>query len=309
MKILNSVYKPVIALTICFLFMQSYTYPQQSNFQIAPSPIAYPYFEDGRYDGTIGGSFISISTTDMSMAGGAGDFKGRMAFSEFTAIDCDLGINMLGGSMPGIPPITPLYTNLGYPYFTEVAGDASLLLFSFRMAVNIEFQPVKSEFGSIILFGGPNINISNFTITTPFNLIVPPPYSNAGEVYTGYTDTLTISTNLTGWQAGIQIDIPLGEGMRLSPFFMYSSFSGTAALTDTTTVSGSDTTSISVDVPGSTSTSFGMDIVFDDFSIGTLLQQMTASDETTQDTSIIMISISYHFSSEDSSTGVEEEKL
>ena len=301
MKASDFVFKLIIAFSIYLLLPQSRLQSQQSNFQIAPSPIAYPYFEEGRHDGNLGVSFISISTQDMNMAGGAGDFKGRAAFSEFAAIDGNLGLNMLGGTMPGIPPLISLY-----PYIPEVAGEATLTYFSFRMAFNIEIQPVKTDVFSIIFFGGPNMNISQFTITTPFNLRLPPGYTSVAK---GYTDTLTINTNLTGWQAGVQIDLPLGGDARLSPFFMYSSFSGTATLTDTTTVSGYGSTSMTVDVPGATATSFGMDIIFGDLSIGTLLQQMAASDSTTQDTSIIMISISYHFSSEETNNDAEGEKL
>jgi hypothetical protein len=301
MKTSGFIFKLVLVIAISLIFLQTRTHAQQSNFQIAPSPIAYPYFEEGRYDGNLGVSFISISTQDMNMAGGAGDFKGRIAFSEFAAIDGNLGLNMLGGTMPGILPLISLY-----PYIPEVAGDATLTLFAFRMAFNIEIQPIKTDVFSIIFFGGPNMNFSQFTITTPFNLRLPPTYTSVAK---GYTDTLTINTNLTGWQAGVQIDLPLGGDARLSPFFMYSSFSGTATLTDITTVSGYGSTSMTVDVPGATATSFGMDIIFGDLSIGTLLQQMTAGDNTTQDTSIIMISISYHFSSEESNGNSGEEKL
>lgn len=127
-------------------------------------------------------------------------------------------------------------------------------------------------------------------------------------MFTGFTDTLTISTTLTGWQAGIQMDIPLGEDIRLSPFFMYSSFSGSASMTDTTTVSGGGSTSISADIPEASSTSFGMDIVFGEYSIGTVMQQMAATDSNTQDTSIITVSISYNFSSGDENSGSADEK-
>lgn len=164
------IFKLLLPLILYFFMIPSVTQAQQSNFQIAPSPIAYPYFNDGRYDGNLGASVISINTPDMNMAGGAGAFKGRMAFSEFTAFDGDMGINMLGGTMPGIPPMTILYSSNGFtPYITQIAGDAVLLLFSLRMSCNLELQPVHSDFGSIILFCGPNINISQLSITTPFN--------------------------------------------------------------------------------------------------------------------------------------------
>ncbi len=272
---------------------------QQSNFQIAPSPIAYPFFYDGRYDGTISGAVVSIKTVDMNMLGGMADFKGRSAFSEFTAIDLDLGMYGLGGTMPGIPPLMPIYTSLGYPYYTETAGDATISFLSMRASFNLELQLVHNNSGSLILFGGLSMNFSQFNIDSPFNLIVPPPYSNAGQVYTGFTNTIAISSTLTGWQCGAQIEINLAEGIRLSPFIMYSVFSGTATFTNTTNVSGAGSYSASADIPSSSSTSFGMDIIIGDISIGTLLQQMKSSETTSQDTSIFTVSVSYHFSDED----------
>lgn len=308
MKTIFTVLSFFLILIFCLFIKINDASAQQSNFQIAPSPISYPYFEKGRFDGTAGVSFVSISTDDMNLAGGSANFKGRMAFSEFIALDGDFGLTGMGGSMPGIPPMMPIYSSNGFtPYFIQVDGDADLSFFTFRMAFNIELQPIHSDFGSIILFAGPNINISQFNIDTPFSLIVPPPYTNAGQVYPGYTNTLSISSSLTGWQMGVQLDLDLGSGLRLSPFFMYSSFSGTADMTNSTNASGSSSISISSDIPTSTATSFGMDIIFEDISIGTVLQQLQSAEETDQDTSIILISISYHFSSGEKSPADETE--
>ncbi len=296
MKTINYIFSILLIPMLCVILLNKDISAQESNFQIAPSPIAYPYFEDGRYDGTLGISFVKITTEDMDLAGGMGDFKGRMAFSEFLAGDCDLGITGMGGSMPGLPPIMPIYPSSGFiPYFIETTGDATLTLLSFRMAIDIEIQPIQTDFGSLIIFGGPNITFSRFDASTPFNLIVPPPFSNAGEVFTGYTSTITVNSTLAGWQLGIQLDINLGSEVRLSPFFMYSSFSGTQDLTNTTDVSGSGSATLSSDIPSSTSTSMGMDIIIGDISIGTVLQQIQSTEESTQDKGVFMISVGYHF--------------
>lgn len=292
MKKIFLIYKLLLPLT--FISLYHPIYAQQSNFQIAPSPIAYPYFREGAYDGSLGLSFINISTENVTLTGGSGDFTGRLAFTDFAAADGDFGISMMGGSMPGIVPTVPLN-----PYIPVPAGDSSLMFISFRMAFNLELQPVKSDMLNMILFGGINMNLSQLTVTTPFNLLLPPGYTSVAK---GYTDTLTISTTLSGWQAGIQLDIPLGGDTRLSPFLMYSSFSGTATLTDSTTVSGYGSVTMTADVTAASSTSFGMDIHFGEYSIGTLMQQMSVSDNTTQDTNIIVISVSYHISGNSGST-------
>ncbi len=298
MKTLKIISCILLFSTLYIFIIDVDSYAQQSNFQIAPSPIAYPYFTDGRSDGLLGASFISITSQYMTLTGGAAEFKGRTAFSDYTAIDIDFGMAGMGGSMPGIPPISPIYTSGAFhvPYYTQVAGDATLSFLSMRMSANLELQLLHDDIGSLILFGGPNLNFSQFTITTPFNLIVPPPWGNAGTVYKGYTDTLTINSTLTGWQMGMQMDIALATDFRLSPFFMISSFSGTANLSDTTTASGTVNTSLSADIPAASSMSFGMDIVIGDFSVGSLIQQMKKSKSSDQDVRVIMISVSYHFS-------------
>lgn len=309
MKQINSFFRLFFSLIAYLVIFISDAAAQQSSFQIAPSPIAYPYFEDGRADGTIGLSYVSINTDDMNMSGLTGEFKGRMAFSEYTAIDCDLGLDMMVGSMPGMPPIFPIYASNGNAYGISVVDDADLTFIAFRMSFNFEFQPIHSDYGDLILFFGPNISFSQFDIENPFYLIVPFGYANTGEVlYPGHTNYISISTNMTGLQYGIQLNIPLGNNIRLSPFFMYSSFSGTSTVSDKTTIAINDEKTFDFDVPETTSTSIGIDIIFGDLSLGTVLQQMTNSDSMSQDASVIMISISYHFSSGNNESPINNEK-
>jgi hypothetical protein len=277
---------------------------QQSNFQIAPSPIAYPYFEDGRFDGKLDASFVSMTMKDMSMAGAVLGGKGRIAFANFIAIDGDLGLTAMGGTMQNVP--------VAYsppPYYPVDVKDASLFLGSLRMSVNLEIQPIHTGFGSIILFGGPNFNLSQFNITTQYSLERTVP---SYEKVTGFTQTTQTISTTTGLQGGVQLEISLSDALRLSPFVMISSFSGTSTYYLDVGQKGVETTSGSYDIPSTTSMSIGLDIIIGDISIGTVLQQLQSQEQSSEDVKVIMISVGYHFSggiSEKSGEGEASESL
>ena len=270
----------------------------QSNFQIAPPPIAYPYFEAGRSDGRVEPTFITISSdaADLSLAGIGISAVGRQALSDWVAFDVQGGMFVLTGQMAGIPPITPIPTGDGYYYYTRVDGNADVSMVSFIMSFNLELQLLKADEGSLIFFFGPNFGVSSMTIQTPYSLIVPPPYSNAGSVYSGYTDTLTVSSSTGGAQFGMQAGLNLGHGVHFTPFFMMSSTSGTATMTDNPGYSSAGTTSMTADIPESSVTSFGMDIVIDDMSIGTMLQNIQSQDEEeSSEVDIFMLRFGFNF--------------
>lgn len=287
MKTTNFIFITFLSFTIYFLITHSSASAQQSNFQIAPSPIAYPYFEDGRFDGRFDLTFINISMDNFNLTGGDMGGRVRSAFSDYLAIDGTFGAMFLGGSMkPGLAPISFYST-----YWTTVPGDkASLSFLAMRGSINLELQPIHTSDFDVILFGGPQFMISNFTITSDYSMV------HGATVVEGYEDKLTIVSTMSGVQAGIQLDINLGSDMRVSPFFMMTSSSGSATMTDDPQLEGYDPVSYDVDIPSTTSMSYGMDIIFGDISIGTVLQQMKKTEETTQDTSIIMISVSFLFS-------------
>jgi len=273
-----------------------------SNFQIAPPPIAYPYFEAGRGDGKIEPMLISIESkeAEMSLAGAGINMVGRQAFSEWIALDVQAGLFALNGQTAGIPPITPIPTTGAYSaytyYYTRVDGKAQVNMTSFVMSFNIELQPIKEDFGNLILFFGPNFGVSSMTMRTPYSLIVPSPYSNAGDVFSGYTDTLTFSGSTSGAQFGMQAGFALGHGLQISPFFMMSSASGTATLTDDPGTGNAGTTSVTADIPESSTTSFGMDIVIDEMSLGTIFQNIQSQDSEEQgDINIVMFRFGFHF--------------
>lgn len=277
---------------------------QQSNFSIAPPPVAWPYFEEGRSDMSVSGAYVNISAEALNMTGGVGAVKGRQALSDALAFSAAAGFGGLGGQMPGIPPMSVIYTSGAYsyvPYFTKTTGRATVSFLSMNAAFNIEVQPIHSSSFDLILFGGFSLNYSSMTITTPFALIVPPPYSNAGTYYYGFQDTLTLTLTQYGYQFGTQLDLVLSPSLRISPFFMMSAQQGDAVMTDKTTVSGAGGSSFSAKIPKTTSYSIGLDIIIENVSIGTVLQQMQKASETNGDTSVLMISATYHFADMDGS--------
>ena len=263
---------------------------QQSNFQIAPSPIAYPYFEEDRVDVYFGASYIDIAMDNINKKGGDLSGKIRSAISNHFAIDGAIGLTGLVGSMkPGIPPLS--YDT--FLYNSPVPDDkAELSFFAFRGSANIEFQPIHSSVFDIILFVGPQFTSSTLDITTEYTVV-----SNfTGDVYSGWEETLTVTSRMYGMQGGIQLDLKLGNDIMLSPFFMISTSSGSAKMKNLPDGGmGADSISYNMDIPSTTSMSYGMDIILGNISIGTVLQQLKSSGKENEDSTIIMISVGYGF--------------
>jgi hypothetical protein len=290
----------VILLSLSIVPLQTTkVFAQQTNFSISPPPVAWPYFEEGRSDFAVSGSYISMKADEVTLKGGVLEMKARQAFDGVFAVSAAGGLGGLGGKMPGIPPSSPIYTSGAYsyvPYYVQTTGKATAVLLAMNGCLDLEVQPIHDDYFGLILFGGLSFNFTQMTITTPYDLIVPPPYSNAGEHFTGYEDKLTIMSTLYGFQAGAQIDLSVDENVRVSPFFMITSMQGTASMSDSPGAAQASGASYSASIPRTTAYAFGMDIIIFDVSIGTMLQQMQAAGDMNKDTSIIMISASYHFS-------------
>lgn len=286
---------------IFFLSVSVSIFSQQTNFSIAPAPVPWPYFDDGRTDLCPSGSFVRITAQDVTLTGALADVKARQAFSGLFALDINGGFGGLAGKMPGIPPVSTIYTSGKYsyvPYFTKATGDATATFLNLNASTNLELQPVRTEHFDIIIFGGAAFSYSSLTISTPYALIVPPPYANAGETFTGYTDKLTVTMTTYGYQCGIQCDVALDDTLRISPFFMMTSMRGTASFVDNPGTARYSAASYSANIPQSTSYSFGLDIIVGDFSIGTMLQQMQSAGKQDKNTNMVMVTASYHIPSD-----------
>jgi len=271
----------------------------ESSFQLAPAPIPYPYFEPGATDSKIDFSYLRLDFDQYSFNGMSAFGKARKAFTESIAIDGMAGLMYLSGKLPGIGPISPLpaYAANGsfLGYYTPIpakTGDARILNLAF--SANLELQVVRSPFLNAIIFAGPSLNVTSLTLKTLYDMY----YTPTGTTYTGYTDILTTSITLDGMQAGLQVDIPLGTMIRISPFFVVSTMSGSATITDDPGTKTTNAYSSTFEVPDSTTTSIGFDIFINDISIGAMAQS-GKSTQTGSNSSYLQLSVGHVFSSRD----------
>lgn len=269
-----------------------------TSFQLSPAPIPYPYFKPGATDGKIDLSYIQMKITDYTLNGMSVYGKGRKAFTDMLAVDGMLGLMYLGGQMPGIGPIAllPAYSSSGsfLGYYTPIAAQKSTFTSTnFNFAGNLELQAVRTPAFAMILFGGLNMNVTSMTFKTPYNLY----YAPTGNTYTGYTDSLSMSLLLTGFQVGMQVDIPLGTMVRLSPFIVMSTTSGSATMTDAPGVKTSGQTVYTYDVQASTSVSTGFDIFINDISLGAMAQSSKSS-QTGNSNSYLQLTVGFRFGSD-----------
>lgn len=279
-----------------FLFYCKNTYSDSSSIQISPPPIAYPFFEVGRTDSKFEPAYVGIDAPNFSFTGGGANFDPRHVISEILAYDLQASFFLLNGQMPGVPPITPIpaysgSTFLGY-YAAIPVDNSKASLITLQIGFNLEIQPVHGSYGGVIFFFGPNLGMANMSISTPYNLYWAPTVTT----YTGYTDHLTMLITTMGLQFGAQGDIALTEGVRIAPFWMMMGASGTASLTDQPNVKNVEGYSTSMDVPSVTSTNLGVDIIINNFSIGTMLQQIRdTSTSSSGDIKITTFRLGFNF--------------
>lgn len=269
-----------------------------TSFQLSPAPIPYPYFKPGATDGKIDLSYIQMKITDYTLNGMSVYGKGRKAFTDMLAVDGMLGLMYLGGQMPGIGPISrlPAYNSSGgiIGYYTPIpASKSTFTSTNFSFAGNLELQAIRTPAFAMILFGGLNMNVTNMSFKTPYNLY----YATTGTTYTGYNDTLSMSLLLTGFQVGMQVDIPLGTMVRLSPFVVMTTTSGTGTMKDEPGVKTSGATSYTYDVQASTALSTGFDIFINDMSIGAMAQS-SKSAQTGNSNSYLQLTVGFRFGSD-----------
>lgn len=275
----------------------------QGNVSLSPAPVPYPYFMPGRFDAKVGGMFGSMASEgfDMTMGGGYGYF--RKAANETLAFDMGAALFGLSGTLEqGSPPSsTPLACNTSrticVPYFARSNGEATMTGFLGSFSANLEIQAAKDpRRGSLLLFAGPQMQFFTIDTLSPYSLIVPPPFGNAGQAYSGYTNTSSFQAFMAGIQIGVQGGIRLGD-FRLAPFFMLTTQSGSATITEDPGVSGASSTSVTADIDAFTSTSFGVDAIYIPWglSVGSMIQQAAASGSSDNGVKTSIIQLSWHF--------------
>ncbi|MBE0493592.1 MAG: hypothetical protein IBX48_04545 [Thiomicrospira sp.] len=238
-----------------------------NGFQIAPPPIAHPIFAAGIKDQKFDFNFISMSSDEIEvdLNGFGASYIVREAYSDTFAVSAQAGLFMLNGTMPGLA--LPFYYQ-GNWFFPESLSDADVSMMAVPFSANIEMQLIKSDAASLIVFIGPNLGFSVMNMKTSYKVSSTSPT---------YTNLAQVTSTTAGLQFGMQAGFRVSENVKVSPFFMVSSSSGTANFNYKAGASGVSDTTYSGEIPDITTSSIGMDIIFKEISIGTVLQDIQRS--------------------------------
>jgi len=249
-------------------------YPQQTSFQVALPPIPWYEFSKGQKDLKVNGTFLYLSGEiespeaggDVNIYGGGASGFYRYAFRDKFAFD-------IGGLVLGAGG--------------DVGNSATMEMAILSLPLDIEFQPVKTERYSVILFGG-----FNFTW-----MYLGVDYDDGTDVY-----AVDIWSSMRGPQGGIQVAVKFPEFV-FTPFFMITSLSGDA---EVDIYANGDEMSVSSGIPSSTAYYYGIDIIYLpwDITLSSVLQQAMSSGDN-QGYKTYVFTISYHFKIEDGEESIE----
>jgi hypothetical protein len=249
----------------------------QSSLQIALSPIVSPEFSAGTMDKKTSVTYLNISGSGLNLDGLGGSYIVRQANSDIAAQDFSAGLILIGGTM-----------DTG-----TSSGRGELYAMSVPLGINFEYQPIKNEFASLIMFVGPTINlgVSSFkynyenTIITSY---VPFRTSTAKDTMSATTTSL-----LYGVQGGMQIGIKT-TNFTFSPFALLQSQQGNAA---TSFSSAYNSGSSSVDIPAHTSISYGVEIFYHPWNttLSSFFQESAQSGSNNNGFKSAAISLNWHF--------------
>ncbi len=263
MKVLKKLTFVFVLLVSVLTVNALYAAQAQTNFMISPPPIPWFEFQQDQVDMRLGGTYFNLSgdyTTSsgtkekIKINGGGGSFIGRYAFTDMFALDG--GIGMFGGK--------------------GSVGDIDIGMAAFSIPVDLEFQPVRTDNFSLILFGGLNYS-----------------FAWIGIWLNDTNDTnLQIYANQWGPQFGAQASLKAAD-FAFSPFILWQYLSGSATV-DYYSAAGDS--SSSADIPGTSSIYYGLDIAYLPFNItlSTILQQVMAQGDNNGFKTII-ITLSYDF--------------
>lgn len=267
--------KMVLAGFVSALSVTSVIAEDNSNgFQIAPPPIAHPIFIEGAKDQKFDFNFISMSSDEIEvdLNGFGASYIVRQAYSDSLAISAQAGLFMLNGTMPGLA--LPFYYS-GNWFIPESLSEADVSMMTMPFSANVELQLIKEDAASLIVFIGPNLGFSVMNMKTSYKT------DKSGS--TVYTNLAQVTSTTAGIQFGMQAGLRVSEDVKISPFFMVSSSSGTANFNYKSGASGVSDTTYSGDIPDVTTSSIGMDIIIKELSIGTVLQDIQRSNSDGDD--------------------------
>lgn len=256
---------------LCFLFTilllssaAINTYAQQTNFQVSVPPIPWYEFSKGDKDLKVNATFLYLTGKiddpniggDVTVFGGGVSGFYRYAFKDNLALD-------IGGQ----------YLQAG----GDIGNSATMDLTLFSLPLDFEFQLVKSNDYSVLLFAG-----YSFT------------WLNIGADFDDGTDNASadISSSMRGPQGGIQAALKYPEFV-FTPFFMVTRISGDAALD--LDYNGSKM-SLTSGIPATTSFYYGIDIIYLPWetTLSSVIQQAMSSGDN-QGFRTYILTVSYHF--------------
>ncbi len=249
-------------------------YAQQTSFQVTLPPIPWYEFSKGQKDLKVNGTFLYLSgEIESPEAGGDVDIYGggvsgfyRYAFRDKFAFD-------IGGFVVGAGG--------------DVGDNATMNMAMLSLPFDLEFQPVKTNRYSVILFGGFNFTWMHLGID----------YDDGTDVY-----GVDIWSSMRGPQGGIQAAFKFTEFV-FTPFFMITSLSGDA---DVDLTANGSKMSVSSGIPASTTYYYGIDIIYKpwDITLSSVLQQAMSSGDN-QGYKTYVFTISYHFRLDDNESSIE----
>lgn len=239
-------------------------YSAQTNFQVSVPPVPWYEFCSGQHDLKLNATYIYLSgklkdpyvNGNLDVRGGGGGGFYRYAFNEFVGFDT-------GGTLIKADG--------------DIGGNSSMDMEIRSLPADIEFQPVKNDIVSIIMFAGYSF--------TWFDLGI--------DIQSG-TSRFSMDTvsSMKGPQAGIQAGFK-SSGFVIMPFFMVMSLSGDA---DVDMKYNGFTMPVSSGISSLTSFYCGIDMVYTPWNItlSSIVQQALASgsDEAYR---TYVFTVCYHF--------------
>lgn len=258
--------KGAVAAFLVLALGSGFARAQQSNFQISPPPVPYPYFEPGRMDLKLTGTALVMTAPGVDFHGGGLNGAFRKALGGPFALDAKADLAVLGGTF-----------DLG-----GTMGTVKPVLLASSFGAGMELQLVKGPGFSLLAYGGLELPLSVMTFDKYFTV--------SGKSVT----PTSIMTVMFGVPVGVQAGVDLGP-VKLAPFAAVTAYGG-----GTSVYSYSGTQSAfapsSADISGFTCLSYGMDVIIVpwNLSIGTLLQT-AASSGSNGEVETKMIQLSYHF--------------
>ncbi len=246
--------KYFIMLLTCFSAMAN-----QNNFQIAPSPLANPSYEEGKKNLKVSAAYLNLKYDSVSLSGINVQAAVRFVTIKDFAISAAL-------------PFTVLVGNLG-----TSQADASFTMMNWSPSFLLEYQYKFNDKFSLIGFGGLGINF----LFSYYEMVV----------FNSYVDVSSYAFTLNS-PIGLQGRLSIIKNFTLAPFILFNYNYGGVATVVADGVS-SDTT-----IDGYSSISYGMDIIYNpwNLSVGTVLQQIGASSGSEEDVDIFMIQFSWLWS-------------